>query len=138
MDWKTECIQALEEENMFESPGHRTRFKELLDCYGKYPFFTRGLCKCMFLSAWDEEHFCIIIETLNELSIGQEHDTSEMSSKGDSLANELTDDEGYMYEFSLALLNDLPFRFDPGVPLKTETKYKIRRGLQASDIIDHL
>lgn len=45
MNFKERCILLLDEEHMFENSGHRTRFKELLDCYGDYPFFSRGLNK---------------------------------------------------------------------------------------------
>lgn len=43
MKWKDKCFDALDEAGMFENSGHRTRFKELTDCYCNYPFFTRGL-----------------------------------------------------------------------------------------------
>ena len=64
MNWKTSCYLALEEEKLFETYGHRNRFMELLDCFDDQPFFSPGLCKCMYLSAWDEEHFAIMLETL--------------------------------------------------------------------------
>ena len=53
MNWKDRCFLYLNEEKLFEDSEHRTRFWELLDCYGEQPFFTKGLCKCMYLSAWD-------------------------------------------------------------------------------------
>jgi hypothetical protein len=93
MDWKNKCFAALDKEKMFENSDHRTRFKELFDCYRDYPFFSKGLCKCIYLSAWDEEHFCIMVETLTELSLGRETDTKEMSIKGDALADEQMDGE---------------------------------------------
>ena len=71
MKWKDKCFDALDEAGMFENSGHRTRFKELTDCYCNYPFFTRGLCKCMYLSAWDEEHFCILLGTLADMTAGR-------------------------------------------------------------------
>ena len=49
MGWKDQCVAALDEEKLFENSEHRTRFLELMDCYGGYPFFTKGLCKCMYL-----------------------------------------------------------------------------------------
>lgn len=81
MSWKEICFAALDREKMFEDSGHSTRFKELFDCYSSYPFFTKGLCKCIYLSAWDEKHFCIMLETLTELALGKERDTKEMSAK---------------------------------------------------------
>ena len=48
MNWKEQWIVALDKEYLFENSSHRTRFKELLDCFADYPFFTKGLCKCMY------------------------------------------------------------------------------------------
>ena len=45
MGWKENCLAALDAAKLFENSGHRTRFKELMDCYSNYPFFTKGLCK---------------------------------------------------------------------------------------------
>lgn len=89
MSWKDRFLSALDAEGMFENSGHRTRFKELMDCYSGFPFFTKGLCKCIFMSAWDEEHFNIMLETLTDMSLGRERDAGEMLIKGDALAGEL-------------------------------------------------
>ena len=75
MNWKEQWIAALDKEHLFENSSHRTRFKELLDCFADYPFFTKGLCKCMYLSAWDEEHFCIMLSMLTEMSLEHEKNT---------------------------------------------------------------
>lgn len=138
MDWKKNCFAALDREKMFEDSGHRTRFRELFDCYCCYPFFTKGLCKCIYLSAWDEKHFCIMLETLTELSLGKERDTKEMSVKGDALIEEQTDNEYYIYLLSSALLNDTPYRAELPADLDSGTRYIIRRALRVSDIIDSL
>ena len=50
MTWQEQCIRALSDQDLFEDSWHKTRFKELLDCYISYPFFTKGLCKCMYVS----------------------------------------------------------------------------------------
>ena len=42
MGWKDQCVAALDEEKLFENSEHRTRFLELMDCYGGYPFFTQS------------------------------------------------------------------------------------------------
>lgn len=137
MDWKRECFSALDKAKMFEDSGHRTRFKELVDCFSGYPFFTKGLCKCIYLSAWDEKHFCVMLETLTELSLGRETNTKEMSVKGEDLADEQTDEEYYIYQLSIALLNDLPYEFPP-VKLSRDIEYIIRRALSAADIVEQL
>ena len=93
---KDNYFSILDTGNMFEDSGHRTRFKELLDCYGDFPFFSKGLCKCMYLSAWDEEHFCIMLEILTDLSLGRETSTREMRVKGEALA------QGGQYVYHIA------------------------------------
>lgn len=138
MDWKEKCFAALDAEKVFETSEHRTRFKELVDCFSLYPFFTRGLCKCIYLSAWDEEHFCVMLETLTDLSLGRETNTQEMTVKGTDLADENTGRERYMYQLSLCLLDDKPFDLSLGPDATPEVRYLIRRALQVSDIIDAL
>lgn len=138
MNWKEKCFAALDTEKMFEDSGHRTRFKELVDCYSSYPFFSKGLCKCVYLSSWDEPHFCIMLETLTELSLGKETTTREMSIKGDALAEEQTDGEYYVYQLSLAFLDGTPFRLSASPDMTPEIRYIIRRALRAAEIIDNL
>lgn len=138
MNWKEMCVSALNAEKMFEDANHRTRFKELVDCFGNYPFFTKGVCKCVYMSAWDEEHFCIMLETLTDLSLAREKDTTEMSNKGDSMAEEQTGEEYYLFQLSVSLLNDLPFVYPDHITFSPENSYLIRRVLQAAEIIDSL
>lgn len=138
MIWKEKCLAALDNAKMFESSGHRTRFKELVDCFSYYPFFTKGLCKCIYLSAWDHEHFCIMLETLTELSLGREKTTSEMRIKGDALAEEQTDSEYYVYLLSNSFLDNTPFHLDASANVSEEVRYIIERALKASHIIDLL
>ena len=109
MGWKENCLAALDAAKLFENSGHRTRFKELMDCYSNYPFFTKGLCKCMYLSAWDDEHFAVMLETLMDMSLGREQDTKDMQVKGDALAEERNDGEYYVYLLSGAFLEDKPY-----------------------------
>lgn len=138
MSWKENCIAALEGENLFESSGHLTRFKELLDCYSQYPFFSKGLCKCMYMSAWDEEHFAIMLQILMEMALGKEKDTEEMRLQGDSLAEENEGGEYYMYQLSNAFLDGREFRLEEGVQLETRYRYILERVLEAARVIDSL
>lgn len=138
MSWKDQCLTALEEEHLFQSPEHRTRFKELMDCFSSYPFFNRGLCKCMYLSAWDEEHFAIMLEMLNSMALGEERDTEDMRLHGDDLAEEHADGEYYVYQLSSAFLSGEDY--SPGRPsnIPPEHRYIISRGLDAARVIDRL
>ncbi len=138
MKWKDKCFNALDTEKMFENSGHRTRFKELLDCYSDYPFFTKGLCKCMYLSAWDDEHFCIMLETLMEMSLGKEKDTEEMRSKGDLFAEERKDDEYYVYELSNSFLDNRTFHLDESAKISSKIRHIIACALSAARIIDNV
>jgi hypothetical protein len=139
MDWKKKCFAALDAENMFENAGHRSRFREMVDCFSGYPFFTKGVCKCIFMSSWDETHFCVLLETLTDLSLGKETTTKEMQVKGDAYADEQTNiDDYYMYQLSLALLDGRPFHVDEDVKLSPDYCYIIERVLKAAAIIDRL
>lgn len=129
-------LQALDEAGLFENSGHRTRFKELVDCYGDYPFFTKGLCKCMYLSAWDEEHFAVILQILTDLSIGRERDTEEMRIQGDMLAEEEKGGGYYVYQLSNAFLDNRRFVLDEDARLSDDYAYIISRALEAEKAID--
>lgn len=138
MSWKHHCLAALSEANLFENSGHRTRFKELMDCYSEQPFFTRGLCKCMYLSAWDEEHFFVMLETLSGMSLGKEQNTEEMRLIGDALAEEQATDEYYVYMLSIAFLDNIPYPVPDVADIRPETIYIIQQAQKAAEIIDGL
>ncbi len=135
-DIKTSYFSVLDNENMFEDSGHRTRFKELLDCYADFPFFTKGLCKCMYLSAWDEEHFCIMLEILTDMSLGGDATTHEMRIKGDALAEEQLDAEYYVYQLSNAFLDGTSYQLPEHTNLPSDIRHIISRALQAAALID--
>ena len=136
MNWKDRCFLSLDEEKLFESSGHRTRFFELLDCYSDYPFFTKGLCKCMYLSAWDEEHFAIMLETLTSMSLGRETDTGDMRIQGETLAEVQPDAEYYVYQLSNAFLDHKDFTLPADAAIGPAQRHIIDQALKASKIID--
>lgn len=138
MSWKENCTAALDAAKLFENSLHRMRFKELVDCYIDYPFFTKGLCKCMYLSAWDEEHFCIMLSTLSDMTLGREKSTEEMRTQGELLAEEQTDEEYYVYQLSNSFLDDAPFRADALAGLSAPFRHIIMQALRASEVIDSL
>lgn len=141
MNWKDIYYHALDSGKMFENSGHRTRFKELMDCYAGYPFFTKGLCKCIYLSAWDEEHFTIMLETLTDMTLGRERDTDEMLIKGDAMAEEQKgqdDNEAYIYQLSIAFLDEKPFKPDPSIQLSPDYQYLVERALRAAEVVDRV
>lgn len=138
MDWQEKCISALNAENMFEDSWHRIRFKELLDCYINYPFFAKGLCKCMYLFARDEEHFCSLLRALSEMTLTKAKDTKEMSLRGTLLAKELTGPDYYFYRLAVSFLDETPFDPEGNASLDSIVVSLIGRALRASEIIDEL
>ena len=138
MSWKADCLKELSKAGLFESPDHESRFHELIYCYSESPFFTKGLCKCMYLSAWDEEHFASLLEMMAFLSLGKDQDTTEMSLVGHSLAEEQGNDESYIYQLSISYLENTEFHLDENVQLCERTAYVIKRAQQAAAIIDQV
>lgn len=138
MNWQEKCVTALNAENMFDSSSHKSRFKELLDCYFNYPFFNKGLCKCMYLSAWDDEHFCNLLEMLSNMVLQREKDTTEMSAHGVILSRQQTDSEYYMYQLAVSFLENTPFEPDGDIPIDSKSVSIIGQALKAGEIIDRL
>ena len=129
-------VSALEEKGLFVSSGHKTRFKELVDCYGSYPFFTKGLCKCMYLSAWDEEHFAMILQVLSDLAIGRERNTEEMRLQGEALAGQQKGGDFYVFQLSNAFLDGERCVLKGDEDISEQIRYIIRQALRAEQVID--
>ncbi len=138
MKWNEACLRELTQAGLFVDSGHRTRFKELMDCFCDKPFFSKGLCKCMYLSAWDEEHFSILLPTLSNMSLSRDTDTSEMLVIGDSLADEQANDESYIYRLSISFLDHSDFHIDETVQLSERTAYVIAQAQKAAALIDQV
>lgn len=90
----------------------------------------------MYLSAWDEEHFCIMLEILTDLSLGRETSTREMRVKGEALAEERHDAEYYVYQLSNAFLDNAPYRLPEAAEVPPEILRIISRALEAAELID--
>ncbi len=138
MSKSEQYLSALDEKGLFVSSGHKTRFKELVDCYGAYPFFTKGLCKCMYLFVWDEEHFAMILEILSDLAIGRERDTQEMRLQGDVLAGQQKGGEYYVFQLSNAFLDGEQFVLKGDEDISEQIRYIIRQALKAEQVIDSI
>ena len=85
MRWSDKCMLELTHHNLFENDEHRSRFRDLLECYSEAPFFTKGLCKCMYLSAWDNEHFAVMLDILNAMTINRQNNLDDMKDQGEVL-----------------------------------------------------
>ena len=92
----------------------------------------------MYLSAWDEEHSCIMLSMLTEMSLEHEKNTDEMRTQGDVLIAEQPEEEAYIYRLSNAFLDDMPFQLDDPQKVQSDILHIIQKALHASDIIDRL
>lgn len=145
MKWTEKCILNLAHHNLFENDGHRRRFYDLLDCYFDKPFFTKGLCKCMYLSAWDAEHFSMMLETLNATLIEHDFGLHLMRDQGQieqaeaHAGHNLGEEE--IWKLLNAFVNGRPYDSSSLSDIEIrypETAYMIKRALLASEIIDEL
>lgn len=74
MKWLDKCESALIDSHIFLSHQHITRFQEAFKLINDQPFISKGLVKCLFLSAWDQEHFNVFMDTIHQLI--QNNDTN--------------------------------------------------------------
>lgn len=138
MQWNEKCLMELTHRNLFEDSDHRMRFRDLLNCYYQSPFFTKGLCKCMYLSSWDDEHFAVMLEILNQLTLEGEKNLHMMKDQGEVLEKQLDGYEAEVFRLSNAFLNDRTYTApDLGV-MDPEGAHIIRQALLAGKYIDEL
>ncbi len=131
------CVAALEKGAMFENEDHRFRFSELMSCYSGSPFFSRGLCKCMYLSAWDDEHFLILLDMLNDMTLSKSRSTQEMSDNGTMMADAAEGYERLVIQMSDAFLHNREFTI-PDVDIPEPGLRILQQGLEAAKIIDSI
>lgn len=138
MKWFEKCLLELTHHGMFESTEHRSRFLDLTSCYFNAPFFTKGLAKCMYLSSWDEEHFIVMLSTLNEMVLNGTRSVWAMGEQGLELAGNCEGDEAEIYLLSAAFLLNTPYRTPDYSALDPDVAYKIRKAIVAGKYIDDL
>lgn len=139
--WKNLIYRKLRSQHLFENEAHQSRFKELLDCYADASFFSPGLCKCMYLSCWDDEHFAIMLDMLNQLKLKAHMTLSDMNENGKLMAEEMPtgDYEAMVMQLSCDFLSGTPFDltalpkdFDPN------GRHIIEQALKAAAVIDSI
>ena len=81
MAWQEQCLRSLMDAKLFLSAAHMERFKEAWKVLKKQPFCTKGMCKVLFLSAWDQEHYQFFKDTMEEMIARNETDTTYMLEK---------------------------------------------------------
>lgn len=139
--WKNVVYRKLCSQHLFENEAHQSRFKELLDCYADASFFTPGLCKCMYLSCWDDEHFVMILDMLNQLQLKEHMTLVDMNENGKLMAEEMPDNDYQATVMQLSCdflsgtsfdLSSLPDNFAP------EGRHIIEQAVQAAQVIDSI
>ena len=147
MRWSDKCMLELTHHNLFENDEHRSRFRDLLECYSEAPFFTKGLCKCMYLSAWDNEHFAVMLDILNAMTINRQNNLDDMKDQGEVLEaaaenGELEDaSSAEIWKLSNAFLNNMPYDSSSLRSLEIkdpDTAYLLKRALLTADVIDQI
>ena len=138
MFWDEKCLLELTHHNLFESTAHRDRFHDLITCYVQAPFFSKGLCKCMYLSSWDDAHFSELLIVLNELTISGARNTEIMAQNGLVLIDSAMDDTATIYRLSYAFLTNSYFKMPDFSMLDPDISHLIRQALLAARLIDDL
>ena len=145
MKWADKCMLELTHRNLFEDDGHRSRFKDLLDCYFAAPFFFFFFCKCMYLGAWDNVHFAMLLDILNEMTIERADHLEPMVDNGmvlEKTAEDTGDNaEAAIMNLSICFTSNVEFDrscLDTLEVSDPDRAYIIKRALLAAQCIDDL
>ncbi len=138
MKWFEKCILELTHHNMFDSTEHRNRFQDLVSCYSTAPFFTKGLCKCMYLASWDEEHFEVMLSTLNEMVISGDKNVRQMAQNGQVLAVQSQGYDQEIYKLSASFLTNSEYTLPDFTTFDPDGAHLIRKAILAGKYIDDL
>lgn len=112
MEWIDSCIKELRKENLFQSREHEELFRDTVNCYEKKPFFTAGLCKCIYSASWDMEHFTVFLDPINTMVLRGDKNLDYMKELGRVLAEEGEEQslrEMYMYLLAESFLENETF-----------------------------
>ena len=138
MNWNEKCLLELTHHNMFESTEHRLRFRDLINCYYTALFFNRGLCKCMYLLSWDDEHFIQLLGLLNEMTINESRNLKPMIDETEDLAREDTGSDAELYKLTVSFITRSTYQLPDFAVMDPDYAHMIRCGLLASQYIDEL
>lgn len=140
MDWREYCIEELDRYYCFVSAFHKSRFIKMYDRVKYLPFFTKGLCKCIFLAAWDQEHSQVMERMLDELTERKAQNLEYMVESGRRIQEEGQSNERILYELAEFFLTH------PGETPDESCLMQLSRNwiplgdsvLQASQVVDGL
>lgn len=119
MIWTDMCKKELSAANLFADDKHYRRFADAVDCYCERNFFTVGLCKCIYMSSFDRDHYNVFLQTINGIVARREKNLAFMKEMGeitqdviqsDSEEGKITPEmslrESCMYSLSSAFLHN--------------------------------
>ncbi len=138
MNWNEKCLMELTHHNMFEDDAHRQRFRDLLICYFLAPFFTKSLCKCMYLFSWDDEHFVLMLEVLNGMTLEAAKNLQMMTDQAEAWEKEAAGYDAEIFRLINAFLRGEDYQAEDFGVMDPERAHMIRQALKVSDYIDEL
>jgi len=83
------------------------------------------------------EHYVIMLDILNDMSIGRSQNSDEMSDNGITMENEAEGYDRYIIQMSGAFLKNEPFEI-PDEDIEEEGLKIMHMGLRASEVIDEI
>lgn len=138
MDWRDYCVEEIAKHRCFVSAMHKKRFIELFDMVQNEPFFTKEICKCLFLAAWDRKYTNELKEILQGFI--DENAMEARGLNGKKIFRSVTQNEKEIIKLAQEFLNNPGKTPDESCLMKL-SKAWIPLGdgaLQVSEILNHL
>jgi len=104
MKWLDKCETALIDSHIFLSHQHITRFQDAFKLIKNQPFINKGLIKCLFLSAWDQEHFNVFMDVIHQLIQNNDTNLDRMIEIGQDYVQRSKASEKLFYAMALEFL----------------------------------
>ncbi len=92
----------------------------------------------MYLSSWDEEHFIVMLEVLNQMTLEGDKNLNYMKEQGEILEHQMEGYDAEIFKLSNAFLKDEYYECPDFGDLEPEGIHIIRQALKASELIDEL
>lgn len=140
MNWKDRCLESLASHRCFMSSFHKLRFIEMFEWLRDKAFFNKGLCKCIFLAAWDQKHTDFLKETMQEMINMKAKSLDYMLDKGQNEMGNIISNERALYQLSCDFIRYPEKTPDESCLVCLSSTWVAigDRALQASEIIDRL
>ena len=89
----------------------------------------------MYLSSWDMEHFTVMLDILNDMTIGRNQNLQLMEDNGKMLEGISDGYDRYIFQLAGTFLTGQEFQM-PYVPIAKEGQHIIQRALEAAEVIE--